>query len=84
MVTLDVPASAFIDMTVLSNKEAVKEGWSLIRVGVFNILHSSSTVLRQPYPFIAPLPSIFVATGKLPPPIYIESERSKVIQKSYH
>lgn len=33
MVTLDVPASAFVHMTVLSNQEAVEEGQSLMSVG---------------------------------------------------
>lgn len=57
MVTLDGPASAFIDVTVLSNEEAVKEGGPELDKGRrgFYILHSSSTVLRQPHPFIAPL-----------------------------
>lgn len=33
MVTLDVPASAFVHKTVLSNEEAVEEGQSLMSVG---------------------------------------------------
>lgn len=33
VVTLDVPASAFVHKTVLSNEEAVEEGQSLMSVG---------------------------------------------------
>lgn len=70
MVTLDVPASAFVHVTILSNEEAVEEGQSLIRVGGLaqgggaspNILQSSSPILRQLHPFMVPrfLPSTAV------------------------
>lgn len=65
MVTLDVPASAFVHVTILSNEEAVEEGQSLIRAGGGaspNILQSSSPILRQLHPFMVPrfLPSTAV------------------------
>lgn len=83
MVTLDGPASAFVDMTILSNEEAVKEGRSLIRVGGA----SASFTHLQYYGnhthllYRCSLPGIFVAAGELPqPPFYMELEGSTVIE----